>query len=177
MNNNIAFLIIDVQNGLFSIPDAIIHNSGKMISNILELINKARKSKTPIIYIQHCSQSGGVLEPNTQGWNIYPDISPIQGDLIIKKSTPDSFHDTMLKEELERRGIKRLVVVGLQTEYCIDTTCRRVKCPPLSRHNFKKLSGETSFWGDFTKRYPIPDRHQSGICNLVIGGAAHNCIR
>ena len=125
MESNTALLIIDVQSGLFSIPNALIYNGEKMISNIIELINKARKSKIPVIYVQHCSKSGGFLEPNTQGWNICSDISPIQGDLIIEKRTPDSFHDTVLKEELEKRGIKRLVIVGLQTEFCIDTTCRR----------------------------------------------------
>ncbi len=125
MISNIAFLIIDVQNGLFSIPEAPIYNGRKMISNIVELINKARRLEIPIIYIQHCSKSGGLLEPNTQGWNICSDIAPIQGDLIIEKRTPDSFHDTVLIEELGKREIKRLVIAGLQTEFCIDTTCRR----------------------------------------------------
>jgi nicotinamidase-related amidase len=125
MSNNIALLIIDVQNGLFSISEAPIYNGKSLISNIVELINKARRLEIPIIYVQHCSESGGLLEPNTEGWNICSDISPIQGDLIIEKRTPDSFHDTVLKEALESRGIKRLVVAGLQTEFCIDTTCRR----------------------------------------------------
>lgn len=125
MNNNIAFLIIDVQNGLFSIPEAPIYNGKKIISNIVELISKARRFEIPIIFIQHYSESGGLLEPNTQGWNIHSDIAPTQRDLIIKKTTPDSFHDTVLIEELRKRGIKRLVIAGLQTEFCIDTTCRR----------------------------------------------------
>jgi Amidases related to nicotinamidase len=125
MNNNVAFLIIDVQNGLFSIPEAPIYNGKKMISNIVELINKARRLEIPIIYIQHCSKSGGLLEPNTPGWNIHSDIAPTQSNLIIKKTTPDSFHDTVLIKELGKRGIQRLVIAGLQTEFCVDTTCRR----------------------------------------------------
>src|SRR5690554_4305319 len=97
MNNNIGFLIIDVQNGLFSIPEAPIFNGKKMIANIVKLINKARRLEIPIIYIQHSSESEGLLEPNTQGWNICSDIAPIQGDLIIEKRTPDSFHATVLR--------------------------------------------------------------------------------
>lgn len=125
-NNNLAFLIIDLQNGLFSIPDAPpIYNGTKLISNIVDLVNKARKLTIPIIYIQHCSQPGGLLISNTKSWEIRSEVAPVQGDLIITKKNPDSFQDTRLKEELEKRNIEKLVITGLQTECCIDTTCRR----------------------------------------------------
>jgi nicotinamidase-related amidase len=125
MTNGTALLIIDVQSGLFSIPEAPIYRGEKMIANIVELIHKARKSKIPVIYVQHCGKRGGFLEPNTPGWNICSDISPLPDDLIVEKRTPDSFHDTVLQEELAEKGIQRLVIAGLQTEFCIDTTCRR----------------------------------------------------
>ena len=125
MKDNVALLVIDVQNGLFSIANAPVYHRERLISNMLELVEKARKSNIPVFYVQHCSERGGLLEPNTQGWIICSAISPVQGDPIIEKRTPDSFHETPLKEELGKRGIQRLVVVGLQTEYCIDTTCRR----------------------------------------------------
>jgi len=38
---------------------------------------------------------------------------------------PDAFQATNLQRELESKGIKRLIVTGVQTEYCVDTTCRR----------------------------------------------------
>ena len=44
---------------------------------------------------------------------------------MVQKQTPDAFHETNLHSELESRGIRKLVIAGLQTEYCIDTTCRR----------------------------------------------------
>ncbi len=44
---------------------------------------------------------------------------------MIEKETPDAFHKTTLHQKLKSKGIKRLVIAGLQTEYCIDTTCRR----------------------------------------------------
>jgi nicotinamidase-related amidase len=46
-------------------------------------------------------------------------------DTLIEKRTPDAFHKTNLYETLESRSIKNIVVAGLQTEYCVDTTCRR----------------------------------------------------
>ena len=50
---------------------------------------------------------------------------PDEGDVVIQKQTPDASYRTNLNLELEYRGIKKLIIAGLQTEYCIDTTCRR----------------------------------------------------
>jgi nicotinamidase-related amidase len=44
---------------------------------------------------------------------------------VVGKATPDSFHETRLQAELEARGIVKLVIAGIQTECCVDTTCRR----------------------------------------------------
>jgi len=52
-------------------------------------------------------------------------VAPVEGDVVVQKKTPDAFHETNLHHELESRGIKKLIIAGLQTEYCIDTTCRR----------------------------------------------------
>ena len=120
-----ALLIIDVQKALFKIPNEPIYQEKQLISNIGGLIDKARKSMTPIVYVQHATQTGGFMEPNTPGWEIHSVISPQKGDIIVSKRTPDSFHETVLKEELDKNGIGRLVITGLQTDYCIDTSCRR----------------------------------------------------
>jgi nicotinamidase-related amidase len=45
--------------------------------------------------------------------------------VVIEKQTPDAFYKTTLQQELSARNIKRLVLAGLQSEYCVDTTCRR----------------------------------------------------
>ncbi|HZY40381.1 MAG TPA: isochorismatase family protein, partial [Anaerolineae bacterium] len=65
------------------------------------------------------------LEPSTPGWPIHPTIAPAADELIVRKRTPDAFHETTLQQELNSRGIRKLVLAGLQTEYCVDTTCRR----------------------------------------------------
>jgi nicotinamidase-related amidase len=54
-----------------------------------------------------------------------PAIAPSQDGLVIHKRHPDSFQETELQHELKERGIEYLVIAGIQTEYCVDTTCRR----------------------------------------------------
>ncbi|PQP85003.1 hypothetical protein C0Q44_11050 [Paenibacillus sp. PCH8] len=52
-------------------------------------------------------------------------IAPIVGDLVIEKETPDSFHQTDLHLTLQDKDVTELVLTGMQTEVCVDTTCRR----------------------------------------------------
>ena len=121
---NIALLVIDMQLGNFSEPDPICKGND-LLAKVKSLIAKARSVQIPIIYVQNNGGSGDPDEYGTSGWEIHPTIQPSEGDVMIQKQTPDAFHETKLHHELSSRQIKRLVIVGLQTEYCIDTTCRR----------------------------------------------------
>jgi nicotinamidase-related amidase len=127
MNNKVALMVIDVQVGLFPEHDPV-HNAAVLIENIKFLIEKkARTNGTPIIYVQHNARPGKPLEPGSPGWEIHPEIPPNAGDVIIQKTTPDSFHETNLQNELSKKGIKQIILTGIQTELCIDTTCRRAR--------------------------------------------------
>ena len=119
-----ALLIIDVQLGNFSKPDPV-YEGNRLLARVKSLIARAHSAQIPIFYVQN---NGGIGDPDahgTPGWEIHPSIAPVEGDVVVQKQTPDAFHETNLHRELGSRGIKKLVVAGLQTEYCIDTTCRR----------------------------------------------------
>ncbi len=59
-------------------------------------------------------------EPGTTGWHIHPALVPSESDVVIQKWTPDAFYRTPLQEELARGGIKQVILMGMQTECCID---------------------------------------------------------
>jgi len=119
-----ALLIIDMQLGNFLEPHPI-YKGGELLSRVESLINKARIARIPVIYVQHNGGCGDPDEYGTNGWQIHPSLKPVKGDILIQKESPDSFYRTRLRHELESKGIKTLVIAGLQTEYCIDTTCRQ----------------------------------------------------
>ncbi len=75
--------------------------------------------------MRHDGGPGDTLEHGTAGWHIHPAIAPIAGEAIVDKRTPDAFHETALAATLAAGGTTRIVVVGAQTEFCVDTTCRR----------------------------------------------------
>jgi len=124
MGDETALLIIDVQSGIFSDFGPVYQSRG-ILSRIKNLITRARSSSTPVIYIQHCSAPGGALEHGTPGWRIHPAITPHPGEPVIQKRTPDCFQGTALQQKLKSLGVKKVVIAGLQTEFCVDTACRR----------------------------------------------------
>ena len=123
MSINKALLVIDVQVGIIEGFHA--YRGREVLEQISKLLERARASNMPIIYIQHDGEEGHPLEVGTEGWEIHPDIKPFEGELIIRKRASDSFFETALQHELEARGIKHLIVAGCMTEYCVDTTSRR----------------------------------------------------
>ncbi len=122
--SDIALLIIDMQVGNFSGANPV-YRGNELLTKVTRLITKGRSARIPIIYVQNNGGSGDPDEYGTSGWEIHPSIAPVEEDIVVQKKTPDAFHETSLHRELKSRGIKRLIIAGLQTEYCVDTTCRR----------------------------------------------------
>ena len=122
---NTALLVIDVQNALVLSKKPELYDRDAVIANIADVIRKARLQNVPIIYIRHESKAGSPLAYGTDGWKVYEGVAPEKGDIMVGKSTPDAFKDTTLREELEEHGIDSLIILGLQTEFCVNATVRR----------------------------------------------------
>jgi len=121
---DIALLVIDVQMFGFG-EDSSVYAGESLLINIRDLIARARGADVPVVYVQHCGAAGEIDEPGTPAWEIHPAVAPAEGELVVQKRHPDAFQETALQAELASRGVKRLVIAGMQTEYCVDTTCRR----------------------------------------------------
>jgi len=116
-------VIIDVQIGLVRLMPPELQD--RVLSNITVLLCKARSSGTPVFFIQHDGPKGHPLEAETAAWAIHPAILPLSGEPVVRKKASDSFFETRLADELRTREIRHLIIAGAQTEYCVDTTCRR----------------------------------------------------
>jgi nicotinamidase-related amidase len=126
MTGGTALLIVDVQTMMFDEADPVYEGSA-LLGKLQAAIAKAREAGAPVIYVRHDSGPGKFLEKGTAGWKIHPAIRPLADDVVVDKRTPDSFHETSLQAELAARGVTKLVIAGIQTECCVDTTCRRAK--------------------------------------------------
>ncbi|MGE5672484.1 MAG: cysteine hydrolase family protein [Mycobacterium leprae] len=115
-----ALLVIDVQAGLMP----YMAHSEKVLQAIADLLGQARLAGTPVIYVQH-EETDGLLVADTPAWEIHHAVAPRAGESIVHKRACDAFHETSLHDELQERGIGHLVITGCQTDFCVDTTCRR----------------------------------------------------
>lgn len=95
------------------------------VSNVKEIIKKARKSNIEVIYVRHDDGIESELTKGTEGFEIYEEFKPVKGERIYDKKFNSAFKGTGLLEYLKTKGEKEIIIVGLQTDYCIDAT---IKC-------------------------------------------------
>ncbi len=118
-----------------------------VIPNIARLLASARASGLPIIYARLCGTKNdrSDLHRNFQdfdcqafsqaGIHVYPlaheafaeidlRITPQSGDIVIDKTGYSAFHSTNLHPMLEKMGIRELVMTGLTTSQCVNSTAR-----------------------------------------------------
>ena len=119
-----ALLIIDMQAGLFNGPD-IPYERDLVLDNINQLIRKARTVDAPIFAARHTGPKGSPIEPGSPLTQLIPALAvEAKTDTVFDKTKPNCFFATGLAEMLRNAGVKRLVIVGMKTQYCIDSTCR-----------------------------------------------------
>jgi len=118
-----AVLVIDVQQGLCEGEGKAFDCEG-VITRINLVTRKARDAGASVIFIQHESKSG-YLEYGTAAWQLATGLEIATIDIRIRKTTPDSFLRTDLEAVLKDHGVTSVVVCGMHTEFCVDTTARR----------------------------------------------------
>ncbi len=121
-----ALLIIDIQNDYFPGgamelvgADAVGAEAGKLLSAF-------RAKSLPVIHIQHLSIRPGAtfFLPNTRGAEIHEAVRPLEGEVIFRKNFPNAFRQTPLLEHLRGAGVTNLVIAGMMTHMCVDTSTR-----------------------------------------------------
>ncbi|MBT2339540.1 MULTISPECIES: isochorismatase family protein, partial [Pseudomonas] len=85
---------------------------------------RARALEVPVILIQH-EELEGVLTHGSDAWQLADGLLTAADDLRVRKTTPDAFYQTDLLSLLQARCIDRLVVCGMQTDYCVNATVRQ----------------------------------------------------
>lgn len=90
------------------------------------LLRAFRERAMPIVHIQHISTrpTATFFRPNTHGVEIHSSVFPKPGEIVIVKNYPNCFRETSLLEVLRAAGITKLVVVGMMSHMCVDTTIR-----------------------------------------------------
>jgi nicotinamidase-related amidase len=112
---NTALVVVDVQNDVV----ANAYNRDAVIANIRDLVDRARASRIPVVWVQHSSDD---LAPGSSGWEYVPELARRESEPLVHKKYGDAFEDTGLESELAQRHVGRLVVTGAQTDACVRAT-------------------------------------------------------
>jgi nicotinamidase-related amidase len=118
-----AILIIDVQSILFD-PVPRPFEADLVVERINRITSWARSNNLMVIYVQH-EAAGSEIEFGSAGWKLQAGLKLEEGDVFIRKITPDSFLRTDLEVLLKQHGVEHLIVCGYASEFCVDTTVRR----------------------------------------------------
>ena len=116
-----ALLIVDVQNEAVARGPYL---GAAVLANIADLLGACRSTGMEVVYVQHEEAAGSDGAAETEEWEIHDSVRPEPGEKIVRKRFNSAFKDTDLLRHLRSRGIATLILVGIQTEYCVDTTCR-----------------------------------------------------
>ena len=118
-----ALLIIDMQIGSFR-PYTLRHNTFGVIDRINTLSNYFRTNNDKVIFIQHDGTKEHSFIPNTEDWQILPELTKHSSDTIIFKTANDAFYKTDLHAILTKHTITELFVTGCATDFCVDSTIK-----------------------------------------------------
>lgn len=123
IRSQLALLVVDMQQGLFSSEQSR-YRSASVVANINMLIDFCHQESIPVVFIQHDGPIDDVLEPQTDGWQLLPQLHRQPNDHLIRKSACDAFYRTGLQPLLHSLGVSRLMISGCATDFCVDTTLR-----------------------------------------------------
>ena len=124
MNN--CLILVDLQNDYFPGGAMELVGMQSAAANAQILLNEFRKTKAPVIHIQHISAHPGAtfFLPETDGARINQMVTPGRNEIVVVKNYPNSFRDTSLSEILKTEKINNLLICGAMSHMCIDATTR-----------------------------------------------------
>lgn len=116
-----VLLVIDIQKG---ITDNRLYNYESFIDSTVRIIDCARKNHVEIIYVQHDDGPGTGFSIGDEEFEIAEQVKPEANEKIFYKTINSCFGNEQLADYLKKTGEKQLMIVGLQTNFCIDATVK-----------------------------------------------------
>jgi len=122
LGDHAVLLTVDVQAGFDQFSG---RNNPRLEANVAALHAAWRAAGRPLIHVKHDSKEPrSVFRPELPGNTIKPEAAPAKGEAVVRKSVHSAFIGTDLEGRLRQMGARTLVILGIQTNYCVATTAR-----------------------------------------------------
>ena len=120
-----ALLVIDVQESFRARPLWDTISNPKIADQVDRLVQLARQAGDLVVWILHTEPgSGGVFDPASGHVRLIDGLKPEHDEPTIHKTAHNAFTTTNLEQRLTRAGIRELIICGIRTEQCCETTAR-----------------------------------------------------
>ncbi|UCE72963.1 MAG: isochorismatase family protein [Methanomassiliicoccales archaeon] len=131
-----ALIVIDMQRYFLSEDShAYIPSSKAILSNVKNLIDAYRRYSLPVIFTRHSLKDneepgimkqwwGDVIWDHSELSEIIASLSPLASEVVIRKTRYSAFYGTQLEDILIQNKIKTVVITGVMTHLCCETTAR-----------------------------------------------------
>ena len=114
-------IVIDMQKALM---DDELYNLTGLLENVAKVVETARNSGVEVIYVQHDAGPGTGFSAGDEGFEIADEVAPRPGEKVFVKTINSCFGNRDFTAYLEAAQDKALMIVGLQTNFCIDATVK-----------------------------------------------------
>jgi nicotinamidase-related amidase len=118
MTAGTVVLVIDCQVNQFDPPWAV-HDAEALMARVAGLVARTRAAGLPLLFVRHDGGPGEPDEAGTRGWQLLETFTPLPGEVVLDKTTIDTFESTDLEARLRELGAGRLVVAGVQSQHCV----------------------------------------------------------
>ncbi|KAJ6833649.1 nicotinamidase 2-like [Iris pallida] len=161
-----ALLVIDMQNHFAAVAEHI-------LPSLLTTISLCRSRQIPVIFTRHRHRSpadyamlgewwpGDLILDGTPASLLLPGLGVVDGaDRVVEKSTYSAFYGTGLEEMLRGMGVEEVIVTGVMTNLCCETTAREAF-----------VRGFRVFFSTDATATANRELHEAAIMNLAYGFA------
>lgn len=123
-----VLLIIDMQKGM-ALERAGRRNNPQAEANIERLLAAWRERGATVVHVRHISRSPeSLFWPGQPGAEFQDALKPLANEHVVEKNVPDAFALTGLERWLHVRDVDSLVIVGVSTNYSVESTARSAGC-------------------------------------------------
>jgi nicotinamidase-related amidase len=140
-----ALLVVDVQDSFAALPRCERRSNPAFEANVALLVEAYRAADLPVFFFLHSDADPG-FERTSPHYRVMAFVAPRAHEPVLHKTTRNCFTSTDLEPRLRTAGVTRLVVTGIQTEQCCETTARVAA----------DLGYDVDFVTDATRTFPIP---------------------
>ena len=114
-------LVVDMQDGLV---DEELYAFDTFMDRTVRLIEAARKNHVEVVFVQHDAGPGSGLTAGDSAFEIAGQVRPLPEEKVFVKTINSCFGSKDFREYMEKQEDRRLMIIGLQTNYCIDCTVK-----------------------------------------------------